>query len=382
MEKSQPAICVITSPRGKAGVIPLSNLVDILHPLSHEIYVVTGGEGDALFKDHKEIHGYSLMYKAKTQLVARIFNYIYLQLRISYRLIKLARNVDIWIFFMGEGLLLPVLILKLLRKTVILSLAASAPKIVEAKKDIFILDRIARFLESINYILSNKIILYSENLIKEWNLERYEDKILIAHEHFIDFDKYKIKKRLDERNNLVGYIGRLSEEKGAINFVKAIPEILKERNDLEFLIGGDGQLRDKIERYLDEKDLNDKVKFTGWIPHEELPDYLNKLKLLVLPSYTEGLPNIMLEAMACGTPVLATPVGAIPDVIKDEETSFIMENNSPDCIARNIIRALNHPNLEKIAENGRKLMKKEFTYEAAIERYRGILENIRWRKND
>ena len=185
-----------------------------------------------------------------------------------------------------------------------------------------------------------------------------------------------IKKGFDERDNLVGYIGRLSEEKGTLNFVKAIPEILKERNEIRFLIGGNGQLRDKIEEYLDVASLNDKVKLAGWIPHDELPDYLNELKLVVLPSYTEGLPNIMLEAMACGTPVLATPVGAIPDVIKDGETGFIMENNSPACIAENVERALNHPNLEEIVKTARKLVEKEFTYEAAVERYRKILENI------
>jgi len=161
-----------------------------------------------------------------------------------------------------------------------------------------------------------------------------------------------------------------------LNFVKAIPEILNERDDLEFLIGGDGQLRDEIEKYINEKNLNDKVKLVGWIPHGNLPDHLNELKLLVLPSYTEGLPNIMLEAMACSTPVLATPVGGVPDVIKDGETGFIMENNSPEHIARNVIRALNHPNQEKIAENARALVEMEFTYEKAVEKYRKILDDL------
>ena len=80
--------------------------------------------------------------------------------------------------------------------------------------------------------------------------------------------------------------------------------------------------------------------------------------------------------MACGTPVLATPVGGVPDVIKDDETGFIIEDNSPECIAENVERALNSPDLDKIVKNARELVEKEFTYEAAVERYREILENI------
>ena len=86
--------------------------------------------------------------------------------------------------------------------------------------------------------------------------------------------------------------------------------------------------------------------------------------------------------MACGTPVLATPVGAIPDVVKDGETGFIMEDNPAVCIARNVIRALEHPELEKIVKNARELIEKDFTYEAAVERYRKILGSILGVKND
>ena len=112
-----------------------------------------------------------------------------------------------------------------------------------------------------------------------------------------------------------------------------------------------------------------------WIPHDELPRYLNELRLFVLPSYTEGLPHTLLEAMACGTPVLATPVGAIPDVIKDEETGFIMENNSPACIAENIVRALAHPNINEIIKNAHTLIEENYNYQAAVDGYRIILSS-------
>jgi glycosyltransferase involved in cell wall biosynthesis len=328
-----------------------------------------------LKKKYPRVYIVGIPYNYRSNIYIRTLNHIFMQLRISFKLIRLAKSVDIWIFFLdSHALLLPVVTAKLMRKKIIFVLTASL-----SKSALLTGDTLANVLvrsEAINYKLSTCIILYSKNLIKEWNLEKYKNKIYIAHRHFLDFENFKIRKNLEERENLVGYIGRLSEVKGVLNFIEAIPEILKERSEIKFLIGGEGQLRDEIENYLDAENLNNKVELTGWIPHDELPDYFDVLKLVVLPSYTEGLPNIMLEAMACGTPVLASAVGVIPDVIKDEENGFIMENNSPKCIAENVINALGYTDLEGIVKNARELVEQEFTYDAAVEGYRGILESI------
>jgi glycosyltransferase involved in cell wall biosynthesis len=80
--------------------------------------------------------------------------------------------------------------------------------------------------------------------------------------------------------------------------------------------------------------------------------------------------------MACGTPVLATPVGVIPDIIKDGETGFIMENNSPECIAENVLRALSSPDLERIAEKGRWFVEANFTFERVVDRWNEVLKDI------
>lgn len=377
IRRGQQNIGILTFPIGRSGNTPLSNLVDISCSLFNSIYVITGNEGEIPFKrDDHDIYVFKVQHKSGANLLNRVINYAYTQLRISFRLARLSKNVNLWIFFIGgESLLLPMLTAKLLRKDVVIASAGSGLKVAQTQKDP--LARALAPLKSINYRLSDRIIIYSERLTEEHGLQKYKHKILTAHEHFLDFNEFKIQKPLNERDNLIGYIGRLSQEKGILNFLEAVPRVLERRGDIRFMIGGDGQLRTKAEQYLSGQGLNNKAKFVGWIPHDELPKYLNDLKLLVLPSYTEGLPNIILEAMACGTPVVATAVGAIPDVIRDSETGFIMENNSPESIAGNIIRALNYPNLEEIAQNARALVEKEFTHEAAVERYRNILTNLK-----
>ena len=368
-------IGILTFPMAQANLKPSSNFVNIIQALSNNIFIIIVYNKEIpIHEDGKNREIYKICHKSGKNPLNRISNYILTQLRISYKFAKLSKDVDLWFFYIGDTAVVPMIIAKILRKRVILAVAGFMEKEIELKNDF--IAKILKPFKRINLAFSDGIILYSPNLIKEWNLEKYQNKISIAHEHFLDFDKFKIKKNFYERDNLVGYIGRLSEEKGVWEFVKAIPQITKENAEIKVLIGGDGLLRDKIEAFLNENNLNSKVKLVGWIPQDELPDYLNELKLIVLPSYTEGLPNIMLEAMACGTLVLATPVGAIPDVIRDGETGFIVENNSPECIAKNIMRVLNYQNLDRIVKNANELIRKEFTYEAATEWYRKILENI------
>ncbi|WP_440956984.1 glycosyltransferase family 4 protein [Methanosarcina sp. Mfa9] len=275
---------------------------------------------------------------------------------------------------MGETSILPIIALKILRKKAILLLAGSIPNGLIQKKDP--LKNLNVLLARYGYFLSDYIILYSRGLIEKWCLQDHAHKILIAHRHFLDFESFTATAPLPRRPPLIGYIGRLSREKGVRNFVQALHTILSDGQNLDVLIGGNGPLKESIKTSLQEEGLTARVDLPGWISHDDLPRYLNQLRLLVLPSYTEGLPNIMLEAMACGTPVLATPVGAIPDVIIDGKTGFIMGDNSPECIAENVIRALNSPDLEQIADNGRRFVEDNFTFERVVERWKEVLEEI------
>ncbi len=267
---------------------------------------------------------------------------------------------------------LPIMVAKLFHKEVVLLLADSGGKHPEASQDVeFSLPKI---LVNFPYTYADKIVVYSPRLIHLWGLESYQNKTLIAHEHFLNFKTFKNKTEYQDRQPLIGYIGRISKEKGVQNFIEALPAVRAIYPDLSILIGGDGPLTDEIKTYVLKEKLIDHVELPGWISHQELPDYLNRLRLLVIPSYTEGLPNILLEALACGTPVLATPVGAIPDIIRDGETGFIMESTTPECIAAGIIRAISSPDLEKIIESGRLYVYENYQFEKTVETWRRILE--------
>jgi len=371
-------ITIVTSGLDLTSHAILSNMVDVLLGSTKgkidlimarvPLLRVPNGESRVCIKQvmtHREQYRFGI--------ISRILKELFVQLKISYTLVKENKS-DAYIFFLSQSLAIPIVTLRLMRRKVILSVGASCSEIAKSRTDRLLL--IPKMEERIGYKLANRIVVYSNILIDRWKISKYKNKISVAHEHFLNFDKLKIQIRFVKRECLIGFIGRFSEEKGTMNFAKAILEVLREKNESEFLMGGDGNIKNEIEKYLYERNLINKVSFPGWISHEIIHEYLNKLKLLVIPSYTEGLPNIMLEAMACGTPVLATPVGAIPDYIKDGETGFIMENNSPECIAQNVIRVLNHPNLEQIANNGRELVEKEFTFEKAVEGYREMLDKL------
>jgi glycosyltransferase involved in cell wall biosynthesis len=359
---------ILTAPLAAAGITPLSSLIDVICPNAGNIYLITGKKGYDRFKNDKrvricEFREY-LLTEPRGHLAQRIFRYGKMQIQAARLLAKVGRRVDVWVFFIGADCLpLAGLAAKALGSTLLIALSGSACDVSAATSSF---PGVIAILQKANFRFSDRIILYSD-LVEEWNLEPYSKKVVIADRHFLNFDEFSFKNDLQERAPVVGYVGRLDAEKGVLNFVEALPKALEKRPDLRALIIGEGNLEDEIRTLVDGGPLRSKVTFKAWAPHAEIPSYLAKLKLLVLPSFTEGLPNVVLEAMACGTPVLATPVGAVPHVIKDKETGFLIRDNSPEGIAEAINESLSYPRLRETVRNARTAVEREFRYERAVE---------------
>ena len=111
------------------------------------------------------------------------------------------------------------------------------------------------------------------------------------------------------------YVGNLKQSKGVMELLEGFALISPAHSALQLVFAGNGPMLNELKTKAIDLKISEKVKFLGTVNHSELPSIIGNAKLLVLPSYNEGVPNVVLEAMACGTPSVATDVGGIPEII-------------------------------------------------------------------
>lgn len=379
VKNNYPNVAILLFPwASKAPYIFVSDIIKIFEPITQNIFIITAHKERIEIKTEKvkvlDIRWAVHYAKTKSPLIFSyfwwIFKSILIQVYMAFRLIMISRRVEIIIHMEYPFHLLPSFVGKILGKKNIEIVIRSEEKVnnqfIKAYLD---------FSNNLGFKLMDGISPESKTIIKEMNLEKYGTKIVEECSRFVYYNQNKIVK-LEERKNLIGFIGRLRKEKGITEFIKAIPLILKERNDVEFLIGGEGDMENWVENEIKKitENHNAKIEFVGWIPREFIFNYLSTLKVLVLPTvHAEGLPTMILESMICGTPVLSTSVGAISDLVQKNRTGFVMENNSKETIAKGISEILDYPYLDEVSERARKLVEDKYSYEAAVERYRKIL---------
>lgn len=129
------------------------------------------------------------------------------------------------------------------------------------------------------------------------------------------------------------FVGRLSREKGILELIEAAALGLVQGRPFQLAIVGHGALAENIESLIRDKGLQEWVTFVGYVPHgESLFKQYDSSDLLCLPSHTEGVPRVIIEAFARGLPVAATPVGSIPELFGDD--LHLIENNTPEAILK------------------------------------------------
>jgi len=372
-------VCIITSPvYSHNDSISLDGLILMLEPIVDELFVITGRfpnrYGDKVHITEIE----TSQGETERSYYDKLAGFITMQFKLSFHLIKLSRNFPVVLFHVGEYRNpMPFLWAKLLRKkTVIFHIGGNKFTEPVFDEDSFIIRWMPHLLIPPQYALADVIICEAESIISYGELEKYRQKVVVLPERYIDTREFQFKKPPSQRAKRIGHIGRLSPKKGITKLVKAMPFVLKECDDVELLLSGRGEIRDQIEQEIEKNGIKDKVKFVDWISDEELPDYLNELLLFVLPSSDEGVPGMVQKAMACGAIAIATPVGGIPSLIQDEETGFIIDDNTPEGVARTILRALKHSDLNRIAKQAQALIERDYDYGIIVDGYKKLLESL------
>ena len=167
--------------------------------------------------------------------------------------------------------------------------------------------------------------------------------------------------------NLV-VVGRLSAQKGHMVVLNAFARVLKDGFDTTLTLVGDGELRSLVEARIAELGIGEKVTITGWADEQGVKDYITRARALVLGSFAEGLPVVLMEALALGRPVVTTSIAGIPELVSEGVGGYIVPSGSVEHLADGMRRVLTAPveELEALAAAGRERVMRDHNLETEV----------------
>lgn len=175
-------------------------------------------------------------------------------------------------------------------------------------------------------------------------------------------------KKKEERNFVIGFVGELREKKGMATLLSGYAQLAKTIPASLLIVGEvrEGEDKKAFEEFqTTTPQLH--ITVTGHIPHKDLTAYYSLMDVFVHPSLRDGMPNAVLEAMSCGVPVIATPVGGVLDVLKDGENGFFMSVSDADGLVQIAEKLLREPNTcRQIRQVGRIKIETEFTLQKEL----------------
>ena len=186
---------------------------------------------------------------------------------------------------------------------------------------------------------------------------------------------------LDEKKKTVLFVGRLYHRKGLETLLHSIPPVLQQFSDVQFAISGTGykkkeqSLRDLAKQL----DIEDTVKFLGYVPDEKLPELYSASDIFVLPAIYENFPFAILEAQATALPVISTKVGGIPEFLVDNKNGFLIDPGDQTQLTQKTLTLLQDPKrAEEMGRHGRKLIEEQLAWrlitKQVIDLYHKLLE--------
>lgn len=190
---------------------------------------------------------------------------------------------------------------------------------------------------------------FGKSQLQRWVDFSQWQKIKIVH-CGLESSFYNVDVALPVKPKLV-CVGRLCEQKGQLLLIEAAKKLADANVDFELVLAGDGEMRQQVEALIVQYALQNRVTITGWINSEAVRQHILDSQMLVLPSFAEGLPVVIMEAMSLKRPVISTYIAGIPELIKHGENGWLCVAGDIEDLSQTIQRALSTP-LEKLQEMG------------------------------
>lgn len=374
-------ICVVSGifhPEIGGPATHLYNLCAELAERGNEIYVVTYG-------DTKEKFDYPFFIKR----IPRKSRFFLRFLRFTYQVIKTGKHCNV---FYVDHYGLPVALANIfLHKPIVIRVAsdfiwefATRHKFTSdtilnfQKKKHSLKIRIIKSVQSF-YIKRADFIIVPSNYIKDmvigWNVAKEKIRIFhnaIGREFEVTASKETAKKILNLEGKIITTIGRLIPLKG----IDKLIEITKELNDTKLLIIGDGPEKENLRQLVKSINIEDRVIFKGEIPRNKMPLYLKASDIFILNSEAEGSPQVILEAMSVGVPIIATKVGGIPEIIENEKDSLLIEPDNLLQLKTTILRLLENQQLRISIIESAKEKVKSFSFDRMVNEILELLQYL------
>ena len=239
-------------------------------------------------------------------------------------------------------------------------------------------------LITFSLINSNKAIAVSEDLAKKIELMGINNNLLTLR-NAVDINRFKPSKNIIMRHSnkikddelLILFIGNIEIFKGIFELLEAFQQINSNNKNVKLMIIGGGTKEHKIKNKVSKYNLDDYVIFKGEISPETIQNYYQMADIFTLPSYTEGLPMVVIEAMACGIPVVGSNAGGIPELVKDNVNGFLVPPKDVEILKEKLEILVDNDKLrKKFGKGALETVDDEFNIDKKVEKLKKIYLEI------
>lgn len=210
---------------------------------------------------------------------------------------------------------------------------------------------------------------YLRDLVEGWGVPASDISVIY---NSLDLERQSVPE--SERTDRITTVGRLVPWKGIDGIVEAFADV---DSDAELHIVGDGPERQTLERQAAESGRRADIVFHGRVEHERVLELVSHSRVFTLNSTYEGLPHVVLEAMACGTPVVASAAGGTPEAVEDGKSGYLVDVGDTDALAHRFDQLLGDLDLrEKLRRGAFEMLATRFDHETMVDEYERLLQQV------